>query len=367
MADRHHTRRQRLLHHLRETGVDALLVSGETNVTWLTGFTGDSSWMLLGRSRCVIMSDSRYETQLQEECPGLELAIRTTDVKLSQLVARTVASAGIRRLGFESHLVTIEQMGELTQAVGHVEFVPVPWRTEELRAIKDASEIAEIREAVRLAARGFEFLRATLTRETTELSAAHELEHALRRLGADGTSFPPIIATDDRAALAHYRPGRRPIGESRLLLVDWGAQTLSRYKSDLTRVLIFGKPAKKLKTVYDVVLEAQLRAIAAIGPGVTCQTVDAAARSYIAENGYGARFGHGLGHGIGLNVHELPRFAPNATTVLSPGMIVTVEPGIYLPGWGGVRIEDDILVTRDGCEVLSALVPKSFDSALTAL
>jgi Xaa-Pro aminopeptidase len=217
---------------------------------------------------------------------------------------------------------------------------------------------------VRLAARGFDFLRASLTPEMTELNAAHELEHAMRRFGADGVSFPPIIAVDDRAALAHYHPGQRVIGGAKLLLVDWGAQTAARYKSDLTRMLIFGKPTKKLAKVYDTVLKANERAIRAIRPGMTCQAIDAVARGYIQKSGYGKRFGHGLGHGIGLDIHEMPRFAPNSDTVLEPGMVVTVEPGIYLPDWGGVRIEDDILVTQDGCEVLSAHVPKDLESAL---
>lgn len=364
MPERYEARREKLLRAVRKENVDALLVSGETNVTWLTGFTGDSSWLLLGPDVCVLISDGRYETQIEEECPGLEAVIRKPDVKLHDAVGTTIQRARLRRLGFESHLLTFDAVEQLTKAVPECELQAMPGKVEELRAVKDADEIAEIRHAVELAARGFRFLRASLTREMSELQIAHELEHALRRFGAEGTSFETIVAADDRSALAHYRPGRKPIDGCSWLLVDWGAETESRYKSDLTRLLSFGKPTKKLAKIYDIVLEAQRRAIDAIRPGVTGEAVDRVARDHIKSGGYGRNFGHGLGHGIGLEIHEMPRLAPNSQTVLEAGMVVTVEPGIYLPGWGGVRIEDDVLVTPGGHEVLSASVPKEFVSIL---
>ena len=241
---------------------------------------------------------------------------------------------------------------------------PAVGQVEELRAIKDVEEIAEIRAAVDVAIRGFYAVRAVLTPELTELNIAHELEQTMRRLGAEGTSFDSIVAADDRAALAHYRPGRMPIGDCSILLIDWGANTAGRYKSDLTRVLLFGKPTNKLVKVYETVRDAQQRAIAAIKPGVTCGEIDSVARGHIKDQGYGRRFSHSLGHGIGLDIHEAPRLAPNSQTVLRPGMVVTVEPGVYLADWGGVRIEDDVLVTRDGSEVLSARLPSDLESML---
>ena len=364
MSDRHAARRQKLLKIVRKNELDGVLVTGVSNVTWLTGFSGDSSWLLLTPDACVLVSDSRYETQIAEQCPGLETVIRTTAQPIVEAVGKLVNRMKPASLGFEGHLLPFDSVEEVADELKTTTLVSLSGEVEMLRAVKDAEEIAEIREAVRLAARGFDFLKATLTPDMTELNAAHELEHAMRRFGAEGVSFPPIVAVDDRAALAHYEPGRRSIGGAKQLLVDWGAETSLRYKSDLTRVLLFGKPAKKLAQVYDVVLKANERAIRAIKPGVTCKSIDAKARSYIEKAGYGRRFGHGLGHGIGLDIHEMPRFAPNSETVLEPGMVVTVEPGIYLPGWGGVRIEDDVLVTRDGYENLSAGVPKDFESAL---
>ena len=217
--------------------------------------------------------------------------------------------------------------------------------------------------AVRLAERGFETLRAGLRPELTELEVAHDLEHAMRRFGSPGAAFPPIIAAGPRAALPHAHPTTALACATDHLLVDWGANSPGGYKSDLTRVLITGKLSAKLEKLYRVVLEAQRQGIAAIRPGAVGKDVDAAARKVIEDAGFGKFFGHSLGHGIGLNIHEGPRLAAVSETVLEPGMIVTVEPGIYLPGLAGVRIEDDVLVTAEGHEVLTS-VPKELEHAL---
>lgn len=365
MSDRFSARRKKLLRIIRREKLDAMLVTGEVNVSYLTGFTGDSSYLLLGPDHELIISDFRYVTQLSEECPGLETSIRNSDVKLHEATIAVLAGSGVKRLGVEGHLMSLELSGQLTEKLEGIEFVPQNWVIEsKLRAIKDAVEIAEIRAAVELAARGFDFLKALLTADLTEREAAFELEHVVRRFGGAGLSFPAIIAVGDRAALPHYRPGGLRIVENPLLLVDWGANTTSNYKSDLTRTLFTGKPSRKHEKVYKHVLAAQRAAIDAIRPGANCQDVDAVARNMITKSGYGKYFGHGLGHGIGLDIHEQPRFAPNSTTELQAGMVVTVEPGIYLPGWGGVRIEDDVLVTRDGCEVLSRDVSAEFEDML---
>ena len=365
MSSRFSARRDRFWKLLKDTGVDAFLVTNETNVSWLTGFTGDSSWLLLTAKKCLLVSDSRYETQIAEECPGLEMFIRRTDQKIAQVSCDLVNSMKTKRLGVEGHVVTMETRDALAASLSNTELVPVSMRIEnDLRSIKDAEEIAETRLAVNIAGRGLDFIRATLRPDQTERDVAYDLEHAMRKIGAEGVAFHPIIAAGDRAALPHYRPGDRKVGDYEMLLIDWGAQPPSRYKSDLTRTLVFGKPSAKFAKVYNTVLEAQKRAIALIRPGAKCGDVDSAARGYIADKGYAKYFGHGLGHGIGLIIHEQPRFAPANETLLKPGMIVTVEPGIYLPGWGGVRIEDDVLVTKDGCEVLSAHLPKELDSAV---
>ena len=198
-------------------------------------------------------------------------------------------------------------------------------------------------------------MRAELRPEMTELQAAHELEQAMRQFGATVAAFPPIIAVGPRAALPHARPTLGQISEADFVLIDWGATAASGYRSDLTRILVTGKISPKLEKVYGVVLKAQRAAIRSIRPGARCRDVDAIARRVIESAGFGKQFSHGLGHGIGLNVHEGPRMSAASDAELKPGMVVTVEPGIYLEGWGGVRIEDDCLVTRQGCEVLTSV------------
>jgi Xaa-Pro aminopeptidase len=355
-------RRQRLLRILKAADLPALLVTGEVNVRYLTGFTGDSSCLLIGRDVEVLVTDGRYTIQLQEECPGLELFVRKVSQKLTEAIAAVIQKAKLARLGYESHLLVVETLETLQTALPAVEFVGVSGRIEsELRAIKDEHEIAETRLAVQQAERAFELLRVSLTPETTELEASWELERGVRMFGGAGMSFPPIVAVGDRSALPHYRPSRYAVKEAGMVLVDWGAQTFSGYMSDLTRTLFTRPPGDKFRKVYQTVLQAQLRAIRSIRPGMKCSRIDRRARGHIEDAGFGKYFGHGLGHGIGLEIHEQPRLGPSSETVLQPGMIVTVEPGIYLPEVGGVRIEDDVLVTDDGCEVLSSTA-KDFES-----
>jgi Xaa-Pro aminopeptidase len=226
---------------------------------------------------------------------------------------------------------------------------------ETLRQIKDADEINQIREAIRQAERGFAMLKASLSGSMSELQAANELEQAMRRFGARQASFETIIAVGDRAALPHARPTSARIEEAAFVLVDWGATNIQGYRSDLTRMVATGTISPKLEKLHGVVLNAQQRAIKAIRPGIAASEVDSVGREVIAKAGWGKNFGHGMGHGIGLEIHEGPRLSRISKDVLKPGMVVTVEPGIYLPGMGGIRIEDDILVTRDGHEVLSSL------------
>jgi Xaa-Pro aminopeptidase len=207
-------------------------------------------------------------------------------------------------------------------------------------------------------------VRAKLTPEMTELQVAAELEYQARQFGAKGLSFEAIVAVGTRAALPHARPTTRRIGEDDFTLIDWGVNE-GLYMSDLTRMVPTAKISPKLRKLYGVVLKAQLAGIEAIRPGVTCEEVDRAARSVIEKAGYGKQFGHGLGHGVGLEIHEAPRLAQGQTRELKPGMIITVEPGVYFPEWGGIRIEDDVLVTRTGHEVLTS-VTKDLDECLVA-
>jgi len=239
--------------------------------------------------------------------------------------------------------------------------VPTTDRVELLRQIKDEHEIEAIREAIAFAEEAFEMVRPELREGASEKEIADLLEANLRRCGATGSSFPPIVAVGARAALPHARPTETSrIGDDDFVLLDWGA-TGRPYKSDLTRVVVTGKVTSEFETIYRTVLLAQERAIAAIRPGVRAHDVDAEARSVIEQAGFGRFFDHGVGHGLGMEIHESPRLRKQSETILQPGMIVTVEPGIYLPDWGGVRIEDDVLVTSDGCEVLTHLA-RTLDS-----
>lgn len=359
--DRYAQRRDKLRKAVRKTGADALLVTSFTNVTYLTGFTGDDSYLLVRAKDEVLLSDPRYTTQLEEECPGLELAIRPPGGKMIELVASTVKSSKIAHLGIEAQSMTVALRDQIAGEVTS-DIVPTCGLVEDLRIIKDKEEVAEIRKAVYQAERGFGVLRASLRPERTEREVAFELEDQMRKYGAKGASFTPIIAVGERAALPHARPTDKRIGDGDFVLVDWGADG-GLYKSDLTRVLVTAKIPPKLERIYRVVLAAQEQAIAAIRPGISAHDVDHVAREIISEAGFGRHFGHGLGHGIGLDIHEAPRLAANQHLKLEAGMVVTVEPGIYLPGWGGVRIEDDILVTKGGHDVLTS-VPKQWEDAV---
>lgn len=357
------TRRNKLIRSLKSAGVDALLVSGESNVRYLTGFTGDSSWLYISRAATVLISDSRYSTQIGDECPGLDSEIRGVGKSMSDATAKVVKAAGASRLGIEADYLTIAMHATLSEKVDSAELIPTSQLTEKLRMIKDKWELSETREAIFQAERGIAITRASLRSDQTETEIRYALEASMRDFGAVGPAFEPIVGVGATAALPHAHAGQRRIEESSLLLIDWGAATASGYRSDLTRVFFTGKVTKKMRTVYETVLAAQQAAIRKIKPGAVCRDVDAVARGMISDAGYGKRFGHGLGHGIGLDIHEAVRLGPECREVLKPGMIVTVEPGIYLEGQFGVRIEDDVLVTRDGYEVLTS-VPREFDEAV---
>jgi len=361
------SRRQRLLDQLTAEGLDAYLISHPVNVTYLTGFTGDSTCLIVGKHKTLLVSDGRYTVQIAEECPGLEAFIRPPAQLLPQAVAEVLTKLGARSVGFESHHLSVAEFETLRDALKAAEWKGARDRVERLRAIKDADEIEQTREAVRFAERAFVMFRAMLAPGDREIELAHALESYVRRAGGTGCSFPPIVAVDERAALPHAPPTERAVNGADLLLVDWGANGRS-YKSDLTRVLTghnnskpFPHPGRdrptSLEEVYDVVLRAQEKAIRTLRPGVQTGAVDAAARGAIAEAGFGDFFTHSVGHGVGLQIHEAPLMRPGSENVLLEGMIVTVEPGVYLPGWGGIRIEDDVLITADGHEVLSR-VPK---------
>jgi Xaa-Pro aminopeptidase len=355
-------RRDKLRKLFRKQGLDALLVTNFVNVTYLTGFTGDDSYLLVLEKGEVVISDPRYTTQLEEECPGMEASIRAPGVGMVERIAQIAQQAKVSKLGIEGTSLTVAARDEIAKALPKIELVSTTNLVEDLRVIKDKDEITAIRQAIWFAERAYGILKASLRPERTEKEVADELENNIRLFGGKGCSFQSIIAVGARAALPHARPTSQKIGADDFVLVDWGANG-GQYMSDLTRVLVTGKISPKLERIYRVVLSAQEQAIAAIKPGKTGHEIDEVARTSIAKAGFGKNFGHGLGHGIGLEIHEGPRLAAGHHRKLEPGMVVTVEPGIYLPGWGGVRIEDDVLVTKTGCEVLTTL-GKQWEDAL---
>jgi Xaa-Pro aminopeptidase len=347
-------RRQKLLPLLGDEGVDVLLISNAVNVTYLTGFSGESSFLVLGKNRALLVSDARFTVQIGEECPGLEAHIRPPAQPIHNAVAEVVEKLGYRKIGFENGHLSVAELETLASLLPAASWKGGRERVEKLRLVKDSSEIAAIRAAIRIAEKAYNMFLAMIRPDDTEKDLCDNMEYYVRRAGGRCTSFPSIVAAGERAALPHAPPGGRKVGESELLLVDWGASG-PFYKSDLTRVLATRTISPKLEEVYNVVLQAQEKAIRAIRPGIKAHDVDAEARNLIAEKGFGAFFGHGLGHGFGLQIHEGPAVRQNSEILLEPAMVLTVEPGIYLPGWGGVRIEDDVLVTHNGYEVLTSV------------
>ncbi len=349
---------------VKRAGLEAILISRPTNVSYLTGFTGEASCLLLSLSGELLLSDARFTDQISDECPGLPVLIRRPPTLMHALINKGLRRLSVRSaVGFEAVHLTVAELKQLAETNARVDWLPSQGLVEQLRMIKDREEIAAIRRAISQAERAFSAVLGRWSDEFTETDVVRELEYEIRLCGGCGCSFSPIVAAGQRAALPHAPPTSRRISREKFVLVDWGARE-GNYVSDLTRVLHIGKISPKFDRIYRIVLTAQQRAINTIRPGVAAEVVDAAARRVIEAAGFGRQFGHGLGHGIGLDVHESPRLAARQSTMLQAGMVVTIEPGIYLPGWGGVRIEDDVLVTRDGCEVLSSVTKDLRDCVL---
>jgi Xaa-Pro aminopeptidase len=357
---------------VRETlpakGIDALLVSIEENRRYLSGFTGEdhqfdesAGALLITADHLILATDSRFELQALSESPLFEVVVyrKGMSKELPGLVKRLT----IRRLGVESTRISLHQYEtfkkELADHSLEVDVVPVADLVEQFRLVKSSEEIEQTRKALELAESAFSEVVRTLRPGMTEKQIAWAMESALRLAGADGLSFPVIVAAGPNSALPHAIPSDRPVALGEPILFDWGVR-LGGYCSDTSRTVILGEPGHLFLEVYNTVLEAQQMAIASIRSGVNSKSVDAVARDHIGHKGYGDKFGHGLGHGTGLAIHEGPRLSPLKETVLEPGMLVTVEPGIYLPHWGGVRIENQVVVEEAGPRVLNRL-PATYD------
>ena len=346
----HSARRERLREPLQELGLDALLVTRLVNVRYLTGFTGSNGQVLVTAAGGVFFTDTRYEEQVRKEVSDLEREVYPR--RFVRAVAEACRARSIGRLGFESAGLTHRTWREL-EAAGVVELVPTEEVAEELRWIKDADELALIERAQAATDEAFERVTTKLAEGVTEREVAFELEVAMREAGADAVGFPTIAAFGENAAEPHHGPTSRTLARGDVVKLDFGSR-VDGYHSDMTRTVAFGEPDPRLREIHQVVLEAQEAGVAAVRAGARGGDADRAARAVIAEAGYGEHFGHSLGHGIGLEVHEGPTLRDSSDDVLPEGTVVTVEPGIYLPGLGGVRIEDMVVVEANGCRPLPA-------------
>ena len=337
---------------LEDEKLDGMLVTSVVNVTWLSGFTGDSSFALITPDRRQLITDFRYVEQAEEECPGWDVLRHQKGIFPE--AGRSAKALGLKRLGFESAHLSCRNHEKLSEVLDGVETVGLEGKVEALRTIKGDEEVQAIEAALRCQEDAFREVKSWVKPGMTEKEVAAELEYRMKRNGAERSAFETIVAAGERGSLPHAHSTERVIRQGEALLVDWGARRFF-YNSDLTRVLHFGTVHAKFTEVYELVGRAQKAAIAHIRPGVTLSEIDAAARDVIRDAGHGEQFGHALGHGVGLEVHEAPTVKEGNEEPVRPGMVFTVEPGIYIPRWGGVRIEDMVLVTEDGVRVLSSL------------
>ncbi len=338
---------------MSEHPIDALLVSSPKDIYYLTGFVGHDSVLLVTDSAAVIMTDSRYDEFLDPwRGTGVAEVVMGTRHRLEDSVAAQCKSRGVWKLGIEAEWLTVSARTKVAAALTQGQVVDTVGLVGRLRWVKDELELAAIERAGSIQC---DALNAALSRfeyPMTERELCAVIEYEMKTRGASGPSFDTMVLAGPNSAIIHALTGETRIDQG-TLLIDWGA-VFDGYCSDMTRTFAVGEFPEKVREIYDIVAEAQQTGIDACRPGRTCAEVDAAARSIIHRSGYGEFFGHGLGHGLGLDIHEDPYFNELATDiVLEPGMVMTVEPGIYLPGIGGVRIEDDVVITPDGCRVLT--------------
>lgn len=346
--------RQRFEH----LGVDALLVTHLTNIRYLTGFTGSAGLLLVAGDRAVLVTDGRYADQAPAQVAAAGVAVEVLISSTDQRRLVLDAAEGVERIGLEAEHVSWAQHDRYRDEwfAGRA-LVPTAGVIEELRLIKDAGEVSRMRAAAAVTDAALAAVRDLLADGPTEQEFARALDGRIRELGASGNSFETIVASGPNAALPHARPGARRIQPGDPVIVDVGA-VVDGYCSDMTRTFVVGDVSPELSRLVEVVGAAQAAGVSAVRHGVDAAEVDAATRAVIDDAGLGDRFTHGTGHGVGLDIHEAPRVARTSTATLAAGQVVTVEPGVYVPGLGGVRIEDTVVVTESGCRPLT-LTPKT--------
>lgn len=337
---------------IRDAGCDALLISNARDIRYLSPFSGEDSWAIVAPRSFVVISDFRFAEDLA--CLKGIAKVHMRKGSIAGAAAGLISDMKLRRVGVQSEYMTIATKRSIVKQTGAKRLKDTTAILSRLRVIKDDAEIRAITKAIHVQERALLDLLPTIKPGQSELELAARLECRMKELGASAPSFPTIMAARANGSKPHAVPGRTRTATAKPLLIDWGAR-VDGYISDLTRTFTLGRWSKQMREIYGVVLDAQLAAIDAVRPGITCSQLDAAARRIIDGAGYGKQFGHALGHGIGLDVHEGPRIAKEIDAPLEQGMVITIEPGVYLPGIGGVRIEDDIVVTSRGGRVLSSL------------
>ncbi|MFC5532559.1 M24 family metallopeptidase [Cohnella yongneupensis] len=340
----------RLRELLAKSDGDALLVTHSVNRRYLSGFTGSAGVLLITQGHAALVTDFRYREQAPQQAKGFEIIEHGPS--LNATVADVLKQWGVKTLLFEDGDMTFASYRALEKAIDFVQLAPAGGMVEQLRMIKDEGEIAIMQEAADLADRAFEHILGFVKPGVTEASIALELEVFMRGQGATSSSFDTIVASGERSALPHGVASDRVIGRNEFVKLDFGAY-YKGYCSDITRTVVVGTPSDKHREIYGIVQEAQQYALDHLVPGMTGKEGDALTRDIITRYGYGECFGHGTGHGLGMEIHEAPRLSITGDIVLTPGMTVTVEPGIYVPGFGGVRIEDDIVMTESGIHILT--------------
>src|SRR5947208_4263964 len=344
-------RRRALAELLHESRIDSLLVTHPANWVYLTGFTGESGALVVSKKGATLVTDGRFVVQAKEEATGVRVREQKGTVFESAVQELRVGKS--RRVGFDAVHMTVSQLQSARKASkGRLEWVPAPGIVETLRARKDAVELAQMRKAAILAGEIVEFAIGLLKPGVCEREVAAEIEYEMRKRGAAGPAFETIVAFGDRAALPHARPTGKRLRKNELVVLDLGV-ILGHYCSDITRTVFVGRAPKRIQTWYQAVLEAQAAAIAAAKSGAACGDVDSAARQVLTGYRLDHLFVHSTGHGLGLAVHEDPRVARGQKKRLEPGNVITIEPGVYSAGIGGIRIEDDVAVHADHTEVLT--------------
>ena len=336
---------KKLQQHLATHAIDALLVTKRENIRYLSGFTGSSGVLVISEQQAYFITDFRYTEQANEQVHGYEIVELKTS--LIQSVSDVVEKDGIKRLGVEQDAMTLGQYRAYEKEV-QTTLVETSGIVEKLRLIKDEAEIKIMKEAAAIADAAFTHIQTFIRPGRTEREVANELEMFMRSKGADSSSFDMIVASGLRSALPHGVASDKVIASGELVTLDFGAY-YQGYCSDITRTLAVGPISDELRRIYDTVLEAQLAGVAGTKAGITGIEADALTRDVIKQAGYGEYFGHSTGHGLGMEVHEAPGLSFRSETILEPGMVVTIEPGIYIAGVGGCRIEDDVVITEDGC------------------